>query len=166
MEQLGLFEDDITPQKVVKEKVTPTPTKRMIYDPTVHYTHILQGKEHVTDKYVEEYLSGKANLWDMRCWNTLKDPAEIKEKILQIEEVHNPGGILNDGHAAWLVQLYLDHHNHSDDAHEKLLQIFLENKNISWKKRITPCMIDSKKCPIFVQFLNYAECHCTTRCNN
>ena len=165
MQQLGLFEDEIKPQVAVIKKVNAPIVKKEIFDPAIHYTHIVQGKKHVTDEYIEEYLSIKANIWDMRCWKALKDPVEIKEKLLQIKEVHNPHGFLNDGHAAWLVQLYLAHHKDDTDVHDKLTDMFMKNKNVSWQKRITSCMIDSLKCPIFVSFLNYADCHCTTRCN-
>lgn len=89
-----------------------------------------------TEDYSKEYylraITTEDYLWDMRAWESLRDPKEVEEWIGQ--EIPDTK---NCGHISWCIsQLKM-----LGVPKEEIIDAILSNSKIKYSKRIVPCML-------------------------
>jgi hypothetical protein len=96
-----------------------------------------------------EVIRNEPYLWDMRCWNKLKDGQEINEWL---DNECQPN---NCGHAVGVIQKLL-----KEGRIGEVVKAMIENDNITYKHRLVRCFSNPEDCPEFREHKNYSDCGC------
>jgi hypothetical protein len=88
--------------------------------------------EDLSKEYYLRAIVREEYLWDMRAWNSLKDPAEIEEWVSQ----ETPDS-KNCGHVSWCIgQLKI-----LGVPKGEIINAILVNPKIKYSKRLVSCML-------------------------
>ncbi|MFA7709924.1 MAG: hypothetical protein WCY30_02330 [Candidatus Neomarinimicrobiota bacterium] len=108
-----------------------------------------------TIQYIEDMISNEPYLWDMRCWHKYGDDVEMAKVIASI--VRSGNRSLNCGHVMLLIKYAIVVHHIPISIIKAWM---LQNKNIQYKYRIVPCMIDGVVCSKYLKNGRYGGGMC------